>query len=51
MSKSLGNGVDPLDVIDQYGCDTCILFNNQFNPGQDLRFISEKVKASTEFYQ
>uniref|UniRef100_UPI00248D7055 valine--tRNA ligase n=1 Tax=Traorella massiliensis TaxID=1903263 RepID=UPI00248D7055 len=50
MSKSLGNGVDPLDVIDQYGCDTLRFFlTTNSTPGQDLRFISEKVEASWNF--
>ena len=50
MSKSLGNGVDPMDVIDQYGCDALRFFlTTNSTPGQDLRFIPEKVEASWNF--
>ena len=50
MSKSLGNGVDPMDVIEQYGCDTLRFFlTTNSTPGQDLRFINEKVEASWNF--
>ncbi|WP_337554359.1 valine--tRNA ligase [Massilicoli timonensis] len=50
MSKSLGNGVDPMDVIDQYGCDALRFFlTTNSTPGQDLRYIEEKVEASWNF--
>ncbi len=50
MSKSLGNGVDPIDVINQYGCDALRFFlTTNSTPGQDLRFIDEKVEASSNF--
>lgn len=50
MSKSLGNGVDPMDVIDTYGSDALrhFLLTNS-SPGQDLRFIPEKLEASWNF--
>jgi len=50
MSKSLGNGVDPLQVIDQYGCDTLrfsLLTGNA--PGNDIRFQWDKVESSRSF--
>ena len=44
MSKSLGNGVDPMDVIDTYGCDSLRFFlTTNSAPGQDLRYDEEKV--------
>ncbi|HIS69507.1 MAG TPA: valine--tRNA ligase [Candidatus Gallacutalibacter stercoravium] len=50
MSKSLGNGVDPLEVIDQYGADalrfTLVTGNS---PGNDMRFTDEKVASSRNF--
>lgn len=50
MSKSLGNGVDPLDVIDQYGVDALRFFlTTNSTPGQDMRFIPAKVEASWNF--
>ncbi|AHF57571.1 valine--tRNA ligase [Spiroplasma eriocheiris] len=50
MSKSLGNGIDPMDVIDQYGADTLrhFLMTNSA-PGQDLRYSQEKINASWNF--
>ncbi len=50
MSKSLGNGVDPLEVIDQYGSDTLrfTLITGQA-PGNDQRFRHENVEASRNF--
>lgn len=50
MSKSLDNGVDPLDVIEQYGADA-LRFNLVIGvaPGNDLRFIPEKVEAYRNF--
>lgn len=50
MSKSLGNGVDPMDVIDQYGADSLRYFlSTGSSPGQDLRFSMEKVEAVWNF--
>ena len=50
MSKSLGNGIDPMDVIDQYGDDALRFFlTTNSTPGQDMRYISEKVEASWNF--
>ncbi|MDL2219544.1 valine--tRNA ligase [Ruminococcaceae bacterium OttesenSCG-928-O06] len=50
MSKSLGNGIDPLDVIEQYGADalrfTLVVGST---PGNDMRFSDEKVRASRNF--
>ena len=50
MSKSLGNGVDPLDVIDKYGADALRLMLMTGNsPGNDLRFYWEKLDSSRNF--
>ncbi len=50
MSKSLGNGVDPMDVIDQYGADALRFFlTTNSAPGMDLRYIPEKVEAAWNF--
>ena len=50
MSKSLGNGIDPMDVIDQYGADALRWFlSNGSSPGQDVRFSYEKMDASWNF--
>ncbi len=50
MSKSLGNGIDPLEVIDQYGTDALRFALTAGNsPGNDLRFSTEKVEASRNF--
>lgn len=50
MSKSLGNGIDPLEIIDEYGADalrlTLVIGST---PGNDMRFSDEKVKASRNF--
>ncbi|MBS5149793.1 MAG: valine--tRNA ligase [Butyricicoccus pullicaecorum] len=50
MSKSLGNGIDPLEIIEQYGADalrfTLITGNS---PGNDMRFSTEKVESSRNF--
>lgn len=50
MSKSLGNGIDPLEIIDKYGADalrfTLVTGNS---PGNDMRFSTEKVEASRNF--
>ncbi|MGX9932047.1 valine--tRNA ligase [Virgibacillus salarius] len=50
MSKSLGNGVDPMDVIEKYGADSLRYFLlTGSTPGQDLRFHWEKVEATWNF--
>ncbi|WP_437342322.1 valine--tRNA ligase [Jeotgalibacillus marinus] len=50
MSKSLGNGVDPMDVIEQYGADSLRYFlSTGSSPGQDLRFSMEKVESVWNF--
>ena len=50
MSKSLGNGVDPMDVIDQYGADSLRYFlATGSSPGQDLRYSTEKVESVWNF--
>ncbi|CZT55341.1 Valine--tRNA ligase [Eubacteriaceae bacterium CHKCI005] len=50
MSKSLGNGIDPLEIVEQYGADalrfTLVTGNS---PGNDMRFMQEKVEASRNF--
>ena len=50
MSKSLGNGVDPMDVIDTYGADSLRFFlTTNTAPGMDLRYDEEKVKSTWNF--
>lgn len=50
MSKSLGNGVDPMDVIEEYGCDSLRFFlATSTAPGMDLRYDEEKVKSTWNF--
>ena len=50
MSKSLGNGVDPMDVIEKYGADSLRYFlSTGSSPGQDLRFSYEKVESTWNF--
>ena len=50
MSKSLGNGIDPLQVIDQYGADALRLTLVTGNsPGNDMRYSDDKIKASRNF--
>ncbi len=50
MSKSLGNGVDPMDVIDQYGADALRFFlTTNSAPGLDLRYSEEKMDAAWNF--
>ncbi|HOQ17180.1 MAG TPA: valine--tRNA ligase [Defluviitaleaceae bacterium] len=50
MSKSLGNGVDPLEIIDKYGADALRLTLVTGNaPGNDMRFYYERVEASRNF--
>ena len=50
MSKSLGNGIDPIEIIDQYGADALrfTLYTGN-SPGNDTRFSEEKVEASRNF--
>jgi len=50
MSKSLGNGIDPIQVIEEYGCDSlrwCLLTNS--TPGLDMNFSKEKMDAAWAF--
>lgn len=50
MSKSLGNGIDPMEVIEKYGADALRWFlSNGSAPGQDVRFSYEKMDASWNF--
>lgn len=50
MSKSLGNGIDPMDVIDKYGADALRWFlSNGSAPGQDVRFSYTKMDAAWNF--
>ncbi len=50
MSKSLGNGVDPMDVIEKYGCDSLRYFlATSSAPGMDLRYDEEKVASTWNF--
>ncbi|HIS51349.1 MAG TPA: valine--tRNA ligase [Candidatus Onthomonas avicola] len=50
MSKSLGNGIDPLEIIDKYGCDALrynLVTGN--SPGNDMRFYTERCEAMRNF--
>ena len=50
MSKSLGNGIDPLEIIEQYGADAMrFMISTGSTPGQDLRFRLEKVEQARNF--
>ncbi|MBP3892104.1 MAG: valine--tRNA ligase [Solobacterium sp.] len=50
MSKSLGNGIDPMQVIDEYGVDALRFFlTTNSTPGQDMRYIGAKVEAAWNF--
>ncbi len=50
MSKSLGNGVDPIEVIDKYGVDALRYFlTTNSTPGQDMRYSEEKVQSSANY--
>ncbi|HOI46375.1 MAG TPA: valine--tRNA ligase [Bacilli bacterium] len=50
MSKSLGNGVDPMDLVEQYGADSLRYFlTTNASPGQDLRFSDEKIASSWNY--
>lgn len=50
MSKSLGNGIDPLEIIDKYGADALrFTLSTGNSPGNDMRFYMERVEASRNF--
>ncbi len=50
MSKTLGNGIDPIDVIDAYGVDALRYFLTTGSaPGQDIRYMEEKVTSSSNY--
>ncbi len=50
MSKSLGNGIDPLEIIDEYGTDALRLsLVLGISPGNDIRYIPEKLESSSNF--
>ncbi len=50
MSKSLGNGIDPLEVINEYGADALrFMLATGNSPGNDMRYIDDKVKAARNF--
>ena len=50
MSKSLGNGVDPIEIIDKYGADALRFFLATGNsPGNDMRFVEERVESCRNF--
>ena len=50
MSKSLGNGIDPLLIIDQYGADALrFMLTTGITPGNDMRFKEDRLEASRNF--
>lgn len=50
MSKSLGNGIDPLIIIEQYGADALrFMLMNGITPGNDMRFVTKKLEAARNF--
>jgi valyl-tRNA synthetase len=50
MSKSLGNGIDPLEIIDQYGADALrFMLMTGITPGNDMRFKTDKLESSRNF--
>ena len=52
MSKSLGNGIDPLEVIDQYGADALrFTLATGNSPGNDMRFSDERVRGVAQLLQ
>ncbi|MDE7433845.1 MAG: class I tRNA ligase family protein [Mycoplasmoidaceae bacterium] len=51
MSKSLGNGIDPMDVIDKYGTDALRMFlTSTASLGEDLRYDEEKIVFYSNFF-
>ncbi len=50
MSKSLGNGIDPLEMIDKYGADALrFMLSTGISPGNDMRFQTEKIESARNF--
>ena len=50
MSKSLNNGIDPLDMIEQYGADALrFMLSTGITPGNDMRFTTEKIESARNF--
>ena len=50
MSKSLGNGIDPLEIIDNYGADALrFMLSTGISPGNDMRFQKEKIESARNF--
>ena len=50
MSKSLGNGIDPLEIIDKYGTDALRLsLIMGITPGNDIRYMPEKLESASNF--
>ena len=50
MSKSLGNGIDPMDLIDEYGCDSLRFYLTTTSAmGMDIRFDTDKVASTWNF--
>ena len=50
MSKSLGNGIDPLEIIDQYGADALrFMLTTGITPGNDMRFKTDKLESARNF--
>ena len=50
MSKSLGNGIDPLEIIDRYGADALrFMLTTGITPGNDMRFKTDKLESSRNF--
>ena len=49
MSKSLGNGIDPIDIIEKFGADAPRLRLRKNSPGNDMRFSDEKIEAARNF--
>ena len=50
MSKSLGNGIDPLEIIDQYGADALrFMLTTGITPGNDMRFKTDRLEAARNF--
>lgn len=50
MSKSLGNGIDPLEVVEKYGADALrFALTTGNSPGNDMRFSDEKIEAARNF--